>query len=487
MANTKSGEETTSKKGRPQGEGFRFELNGTPSRNNKYSILLCITIGGRRKRIKTPIEVNKKNDFNPKANQDNWIRKGVPESKAWNETLVQFKEDAKKKYQELKKKKGATTSGKVAAAIQNENQSESFLEFAEDEVQKMLDAGKVGTWKNYNSLVNKLKAFQKKKDLLFVEIDADYISRFETFLHKLHNTRHPERVLHQNTIHGSLKLFKHLINLACKLGKMPDGNPFTSIKLTKIDTTKEKLDKAEIKALEALELEEGKLLYHTRDAFLLSFYCAGIRCGDLLQLRWNNISGNRLQYCMWKNNKIRDLVLVEQAESILKHYWEEDSKPTDFIFPFLNNSEPYANYTTKDERDTMPVEIKRRLLADISAKNALLNKELRKLAEMAGISKKVSMHISRHSFAKIAKEEGTDNSAIMNMMAHSSLTITEKYMGNFDTSKSDAALQSIFSRKGQLLNKAMELLRALDEDELASVLVELEDKTTKKPVMSNPL
>lgn len=470
---------------------FRLELNNNPTRNKKYTILLCITIDGKRKRIKTPIEVKSKNDFNSKCSGDNWIRKNVAESKQWNETLHNFIEEARKKYKELDEKKEVVTSEKVASAIQNKNQSESFLKFAEEQTQRMLDAGHIGSWKNYNGFVNKLKAFQKGRDLLFAEIDSDYIGNFEAFLHKLHNDRHPERLLHPNTIHGVLKLFRAMIYDACDSKKMPIGNnPFLNIELKRQDTTKEKLNEAEIMALEALELEEGKLLNNTRNAFLFSFYCAGIRCGDLLQLRWCNISGGRLNYRMWKTNKERDLVLVEQAENILKQYRKESSKPTDYVFPFLDNYKPYAAYTTKEDRDTMPVELKRVLLADISAKNALLNKELRKLAEKAGISKKLSMHISRHSFAKRAKDEGTDNSAIMSMMAHSSLAITEKYMGNFDTSATDEALRKIFhkqNKKEQLLNKAMELLRALDEEELASVLVELEGKATKKPVMSNPL
>ena len=41
----------------------------------------------------------------------------------------------------------------------------------------------------------------------------------------------------------------------------------------------------------------------------------------------------RLHYQMGKNHKERDLLLVEQAIEILRHYQREDAKATDYIFP----------------------------------------------------------------------------------------------------------------------------------------------------------
>ena len=40
-----------------------------------------------------------------------------------------------------------------------------------------------------------------------------------------------------------------------------------------------------------------------------------------------------------------------------------------------------------------------------------------------------------HSFAHIAQESGAESSAIKNILGHSNLATTERYMGSFDTSK----------------------------------------------------
>lgn len=39
-----------------------------------------------------------------------------------------------------------------------------------------------------------------------------------------------------------------------------------------------------------------------------------------------------------------------------------------------------------------------------------------------------------------------DNFIVKNLLAHSNMATTERYMGNFDTSENDKALESIFER-----------------------------------------
>lgn len=72
---------------------------------------------------------------------------------------------------------------------------------------------------------------------------------------------------------------------------------------------------------------------------------------------------------------------------------------------------------------------------------------MKKIAEKTEIAKPLSMHISRHSFAHIAQEAGAESSAIKNILGHSNLATTERYMGSFDTSKTDETLRNVFAKK----------------------------------------
>ena len=479
---------------------YRFELNTKQNRNKKYNILLCVTIAGKRKRIKTDIFLSRKGDFNAKCKGNNWIRESEPNCKVWNEVLADILEDARKSYKELKETSSATAES-VALLVKGEEQSPTFLKvesdkdssevkmtgFAAERTQQILDAGGIRNWKKYNGFLNKLAGFmdkkmKHKKEVLFSEITPEFVTKFDAYLHTLRNSRskkESDKMLHQNTIVVILNIFRTLVRKSMELGYItPDKNPFLVFKYSGVKTEKEKLDSSEIQALESLELEQGSLDWNSRNCFLFSFYCAGIRAGDLLQLRWLNVEGGRLNYQMGKNHKTRDLKLVPQAAAILDLYRTEASKPTDYIFPFMDNRKPYASATSQADRDTLPSGMKKKLFEEVSAKNALINKCLKRLAGKAGISKKVSMHISRHSFASVAVRQGTDSNKVKSLLAHSRLQTTEGYMGNFSNTDNDKALEGIFAgiapqqptdKKAQLLK----LIQGMSEEEVTSVLATL--------------
>lgn len=452
-----------------QTHSFRFEVNNKPTRYNKYTVFLCITVGGTRKRIKTPVEVNDRDDFNMNCKNNKWIRRNVPESAVLNEQLTQILENARRKFSELDSKENVTvTTDKVVEKINEKNHSESFIAFMRSEQQKIYNTGSIGVWKKYNILLNKLTNYLNGKDLLMGDINIEFVRDFEDYLHTLHNERQPEKLLHPNAIHELLKNLRAYVNKAITAQKMrPENNPFLIYRLKLVATSKDKLNESEILAIETLKLEKGSLQWNVRNAFLFSFYCAGIRAGDVLQLRWSNVNDDRLTYQMGKNHKVRDIALVKQAQDILACYRKKTNKDDDYIFPFLDSENEYAKYKTQEDRDAMPVDLKMLLFNRISGQEALLNKELGYISKKALIKKKVTMHISRHSFAKIAKDEGTDNSAIQKMLAHSSLSITERYMGGFDTEATDKALKKIFKNdqtpKQKLLHDFMVLIQ--DEDE----------------------
>ena len=96
-------------------------------------------------------------------------------------------------------------------------------------------------------------------------------------------------------------------------------------------------------------------------------------------------------------------------------------------------------------------------------------------------AKPLSMHISRHSFAHIAQESGAESSAIKNILGHSNLATTERYMGSFDTSKTDETLRNVFSKKQSSATatkesgatkeeQAIELLKGMTPEQIMAVI-----------------
>jgi len=458
---------------------FNLELNPKPSRKQTYTVLLRITQDRKHKRIKTSVELNKKGDFNPKAKPGFWIRTSEPKHKKWNDILEKEIENAKNTYHDLRHK-GMASKELIKSTLADSEVSPSFLVFAKKRCEDILHEGGHRNYKKYNGFCNKLENYLgtiNKADLLTSEITTSFLSKFEAYLHSLRNIRNPKAKLHPNTIEVNLNVFKALMNRAIEVEKLmkQDQNPFLGYDYGKtIKTVKDKLNEEEIKMIEELVLPEGSLIWHCRNYFLFSFYLAGIRVGDLIQLRWSNItSEGRLEYRMSKTKNDRSIKLHQKAKAILKNYYRNGSKPTDYIFPLLNSDAPYAMATTEELKATLPYELIVKLNNTIGSKNALINKYLKIITKLAEINKNTSFHSSRHSFAKIAKDKKVDNNHLKNLLGHSNIKITEAYMGNFETEETDNVMDAIFGGKTDPLETLKKQLGEMDPTDLEKLFSEI--------------
>ncbi|MCH5319572.1 MAG: tyrosine-type recombinase/integrase [Paramuribaculum sp.] len=320
-------------------------------------------------------------------------------------------------------------------------------------------------------------------DIRVEDLTVDLLTKFDNFLHRWENESEEGKLLHPNTIEVQFNILRTLVHRAIEVGIMDASkDPFLVFKYKGVKTIKEKLEEDEMQRIIDLELEENTLIWHCKNYFLFSYYCAGIRAADLIQLRWGNVtSSGRLHYQMGKNHKERDLVLVQPAIDILKFYKREDLKPSDYIFPLLSNEAEYASYITQADKDRMKPDLRHRMYQDVSSKNALINKYLKKIAEQAEIDKPLSMHISRHSFAHIAQNSGVESSAIKDILGHSNLATTEKYMGSFDNTRTDETLRNVFAKTSEKTKcpdrpemskeeQAIELLRGMTPEQIMSII-----------------
>ena len=73
-----------------------------------------------------------------------------------------------------------------------------------------------------------------------------------------------------------------------------------------------------------------------------------------------------------------------------------------------------------------------------------MNRYLNVIAKNAGIKKKLSMHISRHSFGQIAGDK-IPPQALQKLYRHSDLKTTIGYQANFINKDVDKALDSVLN------------------------------------------
>jgi site-specific recombinase XerD len=304
----------------------------------------------------------------------------------------------------------------------------SFIQYWNKQILILEGKEAFGTLKTYKSILKELKeGYRKGKDLGFEDINVNLLEDYKGYLIRQGYSK--------NTIHNHLKTFRSILYKAIKEPNQnyfrQADNPFFSFSLQPDRIKKkERLNTEEIKLLQDLDLDRGTRLYDSRNMFLFSFYCAGIRIGDLIQLTWSNVKDGRLEYTMMKNGKQRSVKLMPKALDILKLYKKEDNQTEHFIFPFLRDNINRVN--------------KAYFKSQLEAKAALINKCLKQIAEKAVIKKNLSSHISRHSFADIARKKKTSLLDIQKLLGHSDSKTTQIYLDSFDIESQDEAHEAIF-------------------------------------------
>ncbi|HAQ20668.1 MAG TPA: hypothetical protein DCR40_15775 [Prolixibacteraceae bacterium] len=323
----------------------------------------------------------------------------------------------------------------------NENAKKDFLQYIQEVADKKFQMKQIRTSERYNVMLRKLKAFLGNKPLPLSKVTTGFLNDFQLYLQK--------EKLHQNYVHVNMKTLRTIIQKeAIREDKIltPDKNPFVFYTMLKVlPTKKERLDIKEIELIENLQYPDTDIHFHIRNIFLFSLYNAGIRIGDLLQLKWVNISEGRLKYSMGKTDKERSIKLLPQALKILKIYEAKKEKETDFIFPFLDNKADYSKLVTPEDFQKTNPELLASLFKKIESRISIINSGLKDIAGKAKIKKSISSHVARHSFADIARKKDISIYDISKMLGHSDITVTQGYIKSLDYESMDEAMETVFS------------------------------------------
>lgn len=496
MGNTETSDDVHVRLERRKGISFNLELHKSSS---GYPIFLRISEGGQHKRFNSSIKLKRKADWDSKHQK---IRSTEPKYEEWQQVIDDLKEQAKGIHRKLEKE-SSSSAEKIIDALRRGANSTFFLRLAEKKVEECRQAGRLSSMNKYEQVCRKFKAFMNSRgidpySISFTDIDYTFIADFDAYMQTLDNKQYMKhdksegkrekpdvstagaRKLHPNYIAKILQYTSSIFESAEKARLIRhEDNPFNSYSIKKVKTDREELTLEEVQRIIHLDLQPNTREWHSRNFFLFAMYCAGIRIGDVLCLRWSNITDdNRLHYQMGKNHKIQDLPLLPPALEILDLYRTGDEAPNEFVFPYMKAGkyvDLWSDVKSIRDFDSLSGEQKIRFKQTVSAKEALVNNGLKIIREKAGISKPLSTHIARHTFARLAKEVHTDNSLLQGLLMHSSVSTTEQYMGRFSTSARDEALKEIFKplapemmRKKELLDQ----LAQLSEEELEAIVAE---------------
>jgi len=282
-----------------------------------------------------------------------------------------------------------------------------FFVFAEKEINKYLEEGKIGTYDRSLSVITKLRNYWGDKKLFFHEINHDFLEKYESHLRTYHLNK-------TNTIHMNLKFFRKLFNDAYRQELIEHNqNPFLKYRLKQEKTLRVYLTEEELLKIENLSFTKGDKTALYRDMFVFAAYSGGLRVSDILQLKWKNFDGKHIHFNIRKTGGQISIKLPNKALSILKKYKVKQAKPDNFIFSMLP---PNLNFENLREVDSA-----------ISLATALINKNLKTISSIAKINKHISFHSSRHTFATRALTKGISIDKVSKLMGHAAIKETQVY------------------------------------------------------------
>lgn len=448
---------------------FHFVLDGHKKPNDEQAVYLRVTQDKKSIWLRTSISVKKAN-FNKDSANYKWVRTKDIDNAVKNTALKKIKDRAEALYFDAD---GGLSLQKLKALFYADDDSSLF-----DVIDKIIEEKRAtrsgNTASTYVTLKNWLLDFCKSrrlKDILLAEIDAGFVRDFDLYL-RTSDSKHAKdkRKLKQSSVNILIKRLEHVVKMA------PDGlvkgNPFQALATRRsLPAVKDVLTKEEIKSIESVSLDKENER-NARDVFLFSYYCSGMRGGDVLTLRWKHLVGDdRIQYRMRKTGKVRNVYLVSQAKGIIEKYRMQDSKPADFIFPYLNGAPWFSRWDGGDVHQ-LPADLAEEIRKSVNTKMSIVDRGLKSVIKKAGITKHISVHSARHSFATEMLNSGVESAVIKSALGHSSLQMTENYLRELDNSKVDVAVQNVFDKENNM-NDLRNALARLPKDKLDALLKEI--------------
>ena len=138
-------------------------------------------------------------------------------------------------------------------------------------------------------------------------------------------------------------------------------------------------------------------------AIFITAYSSGLRINEVRMLMPGDIDSDRMQICIrhGKGGKDRLTLLSKNTLEILRIYYQK-FRPKKYLFEGRISGEPISLRTIQ------------KVFTDVVSK--------------AGITKSVSFHSLRHSFATHLLEQGTNLRMIQQLLGHNSLRTTSVYL-----------------------------------------------------------
>jgi len=266
-----------------------------------------------------------------------------------------------------------------------------------DEVESLVGREfSAGTAERYRTCKKHIADFiqnkYKKNDISVLDVDHKFITDFEYYLKTTRKCAHNSAIKY-------ITNFKKIIRIA-HANNWIDKDPFLHWKAKLKIVEREFLNEEEIQRIIDLNLKIERL-DQVRDIFIFCCF-TGLAYADVKKLTKNDIvigvDGEKwLKTKRTKTDTRSNIPILPIAETLIKKYKDD---------PFL-----------QDKNLVLPV-----------LSNQKMNAYIKEIADLCGITKNLTFHLARHTFATtVTLTNGVPIESVSKMLGHTNLKTTQHY------------------------------------------------------------
>jgi len=322
-----------------------------------------------------------------------------PIDKQHNKETLQLAEQIRQKRENHLNKPEIYTGYEKEQLRIKEQGEKNFIEY----FKRLAGERKASNHDNWISAYNYLEAFTNGS-LKFADLNERFCNDFKAYLLTTKSNKSSKATLSQNSAVSYFNKLKAALKQAYKDGCISSDLNARIERIKQAETQRNFLTNEELNSLVKTECNNPLM----KRAALFSAL-TGLRFSDIKKLVWGEVeyiegNGYYLKFQQQKTKGVEMLPISEQAYSLLG----ERKETTDHVFKGLT----YSAYE---------------------------NKHLYQWIGAAGITKDITFHCFRHTYATLQLSQGTDIYTVSKMLGHRELKTTQVYAKIIDQTKREAA------------------------------------------------
>jgi len=381
-------------------------------KNGEAPIYLRMEMLGARKDVSTKLSCHA-TKWNPELKLINATTK--TELRV-NSELMDWNASVKKAVEDLASRSRSFDLKDVKDHLLGKNESSFTLDFflkRLSEIESEIGKGySKSTHTNYRTTFKHLSQYvltvYSRKDIQLTNVQYEFLRGFLSFLKTTKDCQ-------TNTANKYMRSLRAVLYEAKKRGLI-DRNPFENFQLKYDASQRAFLDEGELRAIMDKDFNIPRIS-QIRDIFIFSCF-TGLAYADVQGLNQSHITERNGQ--MWivkprQKSKVEAMVpLLPQAEAILKRY--ANDRTSDGLLPIPSNQK--------------------------------VNAYLKEIADLCGVSKNLTFHMARHTFATtVALLNDVPVESVSRMLGHTSLKTTQIY-GRVVQAKIEKDLAGVLKKYG---------------------------------------